>query len=373
MKTISQEQIKTIKEEYDNILNLSLSQAAKIRTVLEGLSDTSLGEISKSKIKFVSQRAVDILGKRQGRVASGLTPYCELMKTDDNCQDNILMWTNVCNACKEVSKVAIEKGFAESPCDLFEYEKHSPWFQDLSSSINEGNVQKIKVSLKNALKKLSETEDLVCGVKRHVDGVGAVFASKTAALVTEVKPSKETIEYRVGDKSISFFLCGAIDQGKADDWQSKVANFVKEKFDDGTGVKIEVLNPRRDEWDSSWEQVPENDLFSGQVKWELGNLDSCNFVFVGLPKDSKAPISLLELGLMLNQKKCIVWCEEGFYRSGNVIVTCDHYDKFDPEVFSSFDDALSCLEKEIDGFISGYSGSDGEIEIGDSSEIEVDM
>jgi len=45
-----------------------------------------------------------------------------------------------------------------------------------------------------------------------------------------------------------------------------------------------------------------------------------------LTKDSKAPISLLELGLEAKNKKVVVVCEDGFYRKGNVEIVCNKYD-----------------------------------------------
>jgi hypothetical protein len=41
--------------------------------------------------------------------------------------------------------------------------------------------------------------------------------------------------------------------------------------------------------------------------------------------NTKSPISLLELGLFAQSKKLIVCCPRGFWRKGNVDITCDRY------------------------------------------------
>ena len=58
------------------------------------------------------------------------------------------------------------------------------------------------------------------------------------------------------------FLGGAIDQGEAKDWQSEVVKGLE-------GIDCLVLNPRRDDWDASWEESIENAKFREQVEWEL--------------------------------------------------------------------------------------------------------
>lgn len=48
------------------------------------------------------------------------------------------------------------------------------------------------------------------------------------------------------------FLAGSIEMGEAEDWQAQV---VKELSD------YTILNPRRGDWDSSWEQSINNPHF----------------------------------------------------------------------------------------------------------------
>jgi hypothetical protein len=56
----------------------------------------------------------------------------------------------------------------------------------------------------------------------------------------------------------SIFLGGAIDQGKAANWQKKVVKHLKD-------LDVIVLNPRRDDWDPTLEETSENKVFREQV------------------------------------------------------------------------------------------------------------
>jgi len=116
---------------------------------------------------------------------------------------------------------------------------------------------------------------------------------------------------------VKIFLAGAIDMGKARDWQTEVTEILLDIHDN-----VIILNPRRDDWDSSWEQTIENKQFREQVEWELKGMDNAELIILVLTKDSKAPISLLELGLHAKEGKLVVICEEGFYRKGNVEIVC---------------------------------------------------
>lgn len=124
----------------------------------------------------------------------------------------------------------------------------------------------------------------------------------------------------VSDRLATVFLAGSIEMGAAEQWQEKAVSLLA-----GTGWT--VLNPRRDDWDSSWEQKIENDQFREQVQWELQGLETCEKAIVYFDPTTKAPITLLELGLMagLAPEKLLVVCPQGFYRKGNVDVLCDRY------------------------------------------------
>jgi Nucleoside 2-deoxyribosyltransferase like len=116
----------------------------------------------------------------------------------------------------------------------------------------------------------------------------------------------------------TIFLAGAIDQGEAVDWQRKVARAL-DQFD------INILNPRRDDWDSSWEQTADDPQFRQQVEWELDAQEAADMVVFVFTKDSKAPITFLEFGLFAPKKDAVVCAEEGFYRQGNLDIVAERH------------------------------------------------
>lgn len=117
------------------------------------------------------------------------------------------------------------------------------------------------------------------------------------------------------------FLAGSIEMGAAADWQSKVESTLK-VF---TGT---LFNPRRDEWDASWDHGhPE---LIRQINWELDFLERADVILMYLDPTTRAPISLLELGLNSNPGEqqspdLLVCCPQGFYRQTNVEVVCGRY------------------------------------------------
>ena len=117
--------------------------------------------------------------------------------------------------------------------------------------------------------------------------------------------------------TFSVFLAGSIEMGKAENWQSKVERLLE----DEEGV---ILNPRRDDWDSSWEQVEGDNQFTRQVVWELLAQTHSDMIIMYFDPNTTSPITLLELGLFggMTPEKLVVCCPDGFYRKGNVDVTC---------------------------------------------------
>ncbi len=117
----------------------------------------------------------------------------------------------------------------------------------------------------------------------------------------------------------NIFLAGTIDMGNSEDWQQKIIDTFFEKMPD---ANLRIFNPRRKKWDNSWSQTIENEQFSEQVNWELDALEKADYIIMFLEKNSKSPISLLELGLFADSGKLLVCCEEGFWRKGNVDIVC---------------------------------------------------
>lgn len=117
------------------------------------------------------------------------------------------------------------------------------------------------------------------------------------------------------------FLAGSIEMGKAIHWQAEIIRQLQEN--DWQGI---VLNPRRQDWDSSWEQKKENGLFNEQVNWELEGLEKATCTLFYFAPGTKSPITLLELGLQARAGKALVCCPDGFWRKGNIDIVCERYD-----------------------------------------------
>lgn len=121
-------------------------------------------------------------------------------------------------------------------------------------------------------------------------------------------------------QEVTIFLAGSIEMGSAEDWQTKIANALER-------WNVTLLNPRRDDWDSSWEQKKENLQFNEQVTWELQHMEIADVVIFYFDPRTKSPITLMEVGLNAKDKsdQCIVCCPEGFWRKGNIDVVCERY------------------------------------------------
>ncbi len=115
------------------------------------------------------------------------------------------------------------------------------------------------------------------------------------------------------------FLAGSIEMGTAEDWQSALVR----SFDGNSGT---ILNPRRNDWDSTWVQSIVNDQFRQQVEWELEAQELADCIALYFSPGTKSPIALMELGLFAHKAPTIVvCCPEGFWRKGNVDIVCKHY------------------------------------------------
>jgi hypothetical protein len=114
------------------------------------------------------------------------------------------------------------------------------------------------------------------------------------------------------------FLGGSIEMGKAVNWQKALIERLRDE-------PITFINPRRDDWDSSWVQEITNPQFREQVEWELSGLEESDIIIMVFDPKTMSPISLLELGLHSKSNKMVVMCPEGFWRKGNVDIVCEKY------------------------------------------------
>lgn len=117
----------------------------------------------------------------------------------------------------------------------------------------------------------------------------------------------------------SVFLAGSIEMGKAEEWQKKIINDLGDE-------SIIFLNPRRDDWDSSWVQSKTNENFKEQVLWELTHLEAADYIILHLDPNTISPISLIEFGLYARKGNLYVYCPEEYWKKGNIDITSEFYD-----------------------------------------------
>lgn len=122
----------------------------------------------------------------------------------------------------------------------------------------------------------------------------------------------------VADQRPSLFLAGSIEMGAAVNWQQEAIECLQDR------VSI-IYNPRRDDWDASWEQDIANPQFNAQVNWELDMIAKADLVAFHFCAGTKSPITLMELGIVsaLKPKQAVVACPEGYWRRGNVEIVCE--------------------------------------------------
>lgn len=147
-------------------------------------------------------------------------------------------------------------------------------------------------------------------------------------------------QYDAGN-ALKIFLGGSIDMGAAENWQDRLAKDLSDYADED----VVLLNPRRDDWDSTWVQDPTpGTQFYEQVEWELINQEQAHGIVYYFAADSKSPITLLELGLFKDHP-VIVCCPKQFYRYGNVKMVCDRYDI---AMVETYEDLVKFLRAAID-------------------------
>jgi len=153
------------------------------------------------------------------------------------------------------------------------------------------------------------------------------------------------LEIRPDNAPFKIFLAGSIEMGAAEEWQKEVVKAFSSYED------VIIYNPRRHDWDTSWKQEMGDNQFTKQVEWELKHLDDADVILMYFDPATKSPISLLELGLYANKRKLVVVCPEGFYRKGNVDITCR---KYGITVYTTLDIAIQNLKIKEYRHTAGY-------------------
>jgi len=140
------------------------------------------------------------------------------------------------------------------------------------------------------------------------------------------------------DAPQAVFLAGSIEMGTAVDWQVVVTEAMAD-------YDVAILNPRRSNWDPTWEQSIDNPKFKEQVDWEMDALGQADVVVFYFDPNTKSPITLLELGLCAaSGAEIIVCCPDGFWRKGNVEIVCN---RFRAPLVTTLDELVYKLKRKL--------------------------
>ncbi|KAH7361276.1 hypothetical protein BKA66DRAFT_514762 [Pyrenochaeta sp. MPI-SDFR-AT-0127] len=127
---------------------------------------------------------------------------------------------------------------------------------------------------------------------------------------------KPPVRPKVDRPSVIFY--GAILSDPTKDWQSSLATSLSD-------IPVTILDPRRDDWDSSWVEDIAFPKFKEQTEWEMDYAQIADVIVFYFAPGALTPIALLELGMYAGTGKAIVCCPEGFYKRGNVQIVCLRY------------------------------------------------
>lgn len=165
-------------------------------------------------------------------------------------------------------------------------------------------------------------------------------------MATEIKAPTP---YDFNENDFTIFLGGSIEMGAAEMWQDRLVK------DMAQHENVVFLNPRRDDWDSSWVQDPtEGTQFHEQVSWEMDMQEGADVHVYYFAKDTKSPITLLELGRYGDTAATVVCCPKEFWRYGNVKMLCDRYDIMFVETYDELLEVLNSGIESIKNYETAY-------------------
>jgi hypothetical protein len=133
---------------------------------------------------------------------------------------------------------------------------------------------------------------------------------QSSTFVVHYPPARPTVEIP------SVILYGSIDRNV--NWQNALASQLSD-------LPIAVLNPSRDDWNSSWVEDISFPKFKEQVEWEMDYAQQADVIAFYYGPATEAPISLLELGMYAGSGKVVVCCHPEYKKKGNVQIVCARY------------------------------------------------
>ncbi|KAK4466865.1 hypothetical protein QBC42DRAFT_258200 [Cladorrhinum samala] len=146
-------------------------------------------------------------------------------------------------------------------------------------------------------------------------------------------PSRPTI---TGKKSI--FLAGTTTPTDGPDWRDILISAISH-------LPVTVFEPTRSDWDSTWEEDIKCPKFREQVEWELDMQERSDVVVIYFGPNTKAPISLLELGLVARSGKAIIGYHKQYEKRGNLQVVALKFGIKIAEVDGNYDKLLELVTK----------------------------
>ncbi|ROW07995.1 hypothetical protein VPNG_06111 [Cytospora leucostoma] len=108
-------------------------------------------------------------------------------------------------------------------------------------------------------------------------------------------------------------------------WRTNFLATLRSLIEKSPHPNITVYNPYQPNWGPSWREDLADNRFTTQVEWELERQESATIVALFFHGDSKAPLSLLELGLSARSGKAVVGCDKAYWKRGYVQAVCQRY------------------------------------------------
>jgi len=132
------------------------------------------------------------------------------------------------------------------------------------------------------------------------------------------------------DNLRSIFLAGSMDHRQEHSWRDEIiGEFGSHHIFDPTHAQHDDLS---------------NAELKHHIMWELEAMQQSDFILLNFLKDSKSPISLVELGLYAQSGKLIVVCPQEFYKHNYVHILCE---KYSTPIFNTLKEAKTLLKNSF--------------------------
>lgn len=135
---------------------------------------------------------------------------------------------------------------------------------------------------------------------------------------------------------IKVFVAGGI--SKCPDWQRQFLDHFKYHG------QVAFYNPRREDFD-----INNTDMSAEQIEWEYIHLNEADLIVFWFPEETVCPITLLELGKALGQKKdIVVGTHPNYERRFDVIHQISMTGLDIPEVVDNIEDLVKLTKDAFD-------------------------